>query len=239
MNDIAPPQAAPATPSTQTATPPAAPTTQAFIEPYSHASINEAQGAQIVRDIQKDLATGKISQAVADERFAQMNTPMDQRVPPPDTRTDEQKLIDTHFPPAKENDYLIRYYPPGQEPAVMPKELTEFDQTARACLTAAEFSRELGNSLITTIEQVTRTTKGMTPNQLEAYGQAEYAKLERVYGPALEEKLRAAGRMVQALEAKRPWLNSLLQSKGIGDNALVASQLIAQSELYWGRRKGR
>lgn len=127
--------------------------------------------------------------------------------------------------------------PPGREPQVMPKELTEFDQSARMWLASAEFPRELGNSLITPIERVAQQTKAMTPNELEAYGYAEFAKLERAYGPALEQKLGAAGRMVQALEAKRPGLNNLLQSKGIGDSALVVAQLIGQSERWHTGRK--
>lgn len=215
MNEPIAPSTAPAAPQE---TPPAAPTvTPVFVEPHSHAELTDAQGAQIVRDIREDLLKGKISQAVADARFDELNTPLDQRVAPPDTRTDEQKLIDDHFPLAKEKDYCLRYYPPGQEPPLMPKELTEFDQSARTWLAGAEFPRELGNSLVTTIEHVARTTKGMTPNELEAYGHAEFAKLERAYGPALEEKLHAANRMVQALEAKRPGLNRFLQSRGVGD----------------------
>jgi len=61
-------------------------------------------------------------------------------------------------------------------------------------------------------------------------------KLEKAYGSKLNEKLNAAGRMVEALEKKQPGLKKLLKSKGIGDNALVASMLIAQSEVYWARR---
>lgn len=72
---------------------------------------------------------------------------------------------------------------------------------------------------------------------MKPYGYAEFAKLERAYGPALERKLGAAGRMVQALEAKRLGLNNLLQSKGIGDSALVVAQLIGQSERWHTRRK--
>ncbi|MEP6959102.1 MAG: hypothetical protein ABI980_10275 [Nitrospirota bacterium] len=236
----------PIAPSTAPVLPPATPTdtptnTLVFVEPHSQASITDAQAAQITRDIQKDLAIGKISQAQADARFDEMHTPLDQRVMPSDNRTDEQKLIDDHFPPARETDFCIHYYPPGQEPQVMPKELTEFDQSARTWLAGAEFPRELGNSLITTIDQVARTTKAMTPNQLEAYGQAEFSKLERAYGgeDKLQEKLHAAALMIQEIEKTKPGLQNLLRSKGIGDSALVASQLIAQSERYWGRRKGR
>ena len=121
----------------------------------------------------------------------------------------------------------------------MPKELQEFDQHARTWLSGAEFPRDLGNSLVTTIERVAQTTKAMMPDQLEQYGYAEFTKLERAYGPALEEKLHAAAVMIHELDQKKPGLKNLLKSKGIGDNALVVAQLIAQSERYLTRRKGR
>ena len=219
-------------------TPTAAPTVAPVVEPHSHSGVISPEAAKMAQWTREDVALGKVTPEAAAKIFDELGIPEDQRVMSADTRTDEQKLIDDHFPPAKENDYLIQYYPPGREPQVMPKELTELDQSARTWLSAAEFPRELGNSLVTIIAKVGQTTKGMTPNQLEAYGEAEFAKLERAYGPQLEEKLLAAGRMVQALEAKRPGLNALLKSKGIGDSALVTSQLIAQSERYWGRRKG-
>lgn len=92
---------------------------------------------------------------------------------PDDMRSDEQKLIDDHFPPAKETDYCIRFYPAGREPETMPPELKEFDGHARVWLVSAEFPRELGNSLVTTIERVAQQTKAMTPGQLEQYGYAK------------------------------------------------------------------
>jgi hypothetical protein len=55
----------------------------------------------------------------------------------------------------------------------------------------------------------------------------------------LGEKLRAAGRMVEVLEKTTPGLKNLLRSKGLGDNAMVASLLIQQSERFWARRKVR
>lgn len=53
----------------------------------------------------------------------------------------------------------------------------------------------------------------------------------------LEEKLRAAGRMVVAIDQKTPGLKNLLKSKGLGDNAMVASLMIQQAERYWARRR--
>jgi hypothetical protein len=230
----------PAAPSSSTSAPMAAPTAPPSSSPVGpQGEITDAQGVQIVRDIQKDLATGKISQAQADARFAEMHTPLDQRVIPFDNRTDEQRLIDDHFPPAQEKDFLIRYFPPGREPQVMPKELHEFDQHARGWLSAAQFDRTLCNSLVTQISRVAQHTNTMTPDQLETYGENEYVKLQATYKDTLEDKLRQAGRMVEDLDKKQPGLKNLLRSKGIGDSALVASILIGQSEIYWARRKGR
>jgi hypothetical protein len=53
----------------------------------------------------------------------------------------------------------------------------------------------------------------------------------------LEEKLRAAGRMDVAIDQKTPGLKNFLKSKGLGDNAMVASLLIQQAERYWARRR--
>lgn len=119
----------------------------------------------------------------------------------------------------------------------MTPELKAFDTSARTWLSQAEFPRELGNSLIVNIERVAQQTKAMTPDQLESYGMVEYAKLEQVYGAELEDKLNAAGHMVVALDQKTPGLKNLLRSKGLGDNAMIASILIGQAERYWTRRR--
>jgi hypothetical protein len=79
----------------------------------------------------------------------------------------------------------------------------------------------------------------MTPDQLESYGLIEYEKLQKVYGEGLEEKLRAAGRMVVAIDQKTPGLKNSLKSKGLWDNAMVVAQIIGQSERWHARRKGR
>jgi hypothetical protein len=123
----------------------------------------------------------------------------------------------------------------------MTKELKQFDSSARTWLSQAEFPRELGNSLITAIERTVQQTKALTPDQLESYGLVEYEKLQRAYGgeDKLQEKLRAAAVMIDALNKKQPGLKNLLRAKGIGDNALVATMLIGQAERWHARRKGR
>ena len=220
----------------------AAPTAPAVpVEPHSHAGLSETDHAAMVGWAWQDVASGKLSPEDATKLFDDLGMPADQRVMPTDTRTDEQRLIDEHFPAAKPADYQIRYSNPGQPAPPMTKELAEFDSSARVWLVGAEFPRELGNSLITTIEKVAHTTKHMDENQLEQYGVDEFAKLERAYGgeDKLQEKLRAAAVMIDALDQKQPGLKNLLRAKGIGDNALVVAQLIGQAERWHARRKGR
>ena len=107
---------------------------------------------------------------------------------------------------------------------------------ARTWLAGAGFPRDLGNTLVSTIDKVAQTTKGFSAEQLDAYSAREFVKLQRAHGAALEERLQAAAVMINQLEQKQPGLKNLLKSKDIGDNALVASMLIAQSEVYWKRR---
>jgi hypothetical protein len=186
----------------------------------------------------EDVAKGKLSPEAEAKIFDDLGVPLDQRATPADLRRPEQQLLDAHFPVARPEDLSISYGPPGQAPP-MTKALAEFDSSARTWLSAAEFPRELGNSLITQIEWTVQATKGMTTDQLESYGMVEYEKLERAYGDTLEEKLRTAAVMIDALDKKQPGLKHLLQSNGIGDNALVVAQILAQSEHWPARRKGR
>ena len=59
-----------------------------------------------------------------------------------------------------------------------------------------------------------------------------YEKLQKVYGEGLEEKLRAAGHMVEALDKKQPGFKNPLRSKEIGDSAMVVSLLIQQATIF-------
>ena len=205
-------------------------------EPNSSSPLGELHAKEAVTMagwIKEDLASGKITQEQASKAWDQLGTSLEQRAP--DTRTDEMKALDAAFPPAKGEEYLIRYHPPGQD-MPLTTEQKAFDSDARSWLAGADFHRELGNSMVNTIERVATQTKGMNETQLEIYGRAEFAKLQRVYGDKVEEKLNQAGRMVEELEKKRPGLKQLLQSGGIGDSAMVANMLIQQSQRYFARR---
>jgi hypothetical protein len=96
-------------------------------------------------------------------------------------------------------------------------------------MSSAGLPRELGNTLVNTIAKVAQQTQRMTADQLESYGYAEFEKLQRAHGPALEERLRDAGRMVHELETQNPGLKNLLNSRGIGDSAMVANLLMGHA----------
>ena len=231
----APATQAPATPATGAPAPPTAPATP--VEPYAPVRMSPDHTAQWIELEKDNLAQGKITPEEAARRLDALGATPEQRGP--DTRTDEQRLIETHFPVAKPEDYRIAYALPGEPWLPLTKEQQQFDTLARGWMVDAEFPASIGTGLADTISKVAQQTQHMNADELESYGQAQYRLLERVYKDQLEDKLRAAGRMVEQLEKKTPGLNNLLRSKGLGDNAEVASLLMQQAERYWLRRKGR
>ena len=223
-------------PNTPTPTTPQAPTTDLPTTPPK-TSLSVGEAATMAEWAKEDLKAGKLTAEQAEKIFTELNVPLDQRGL--DQRTDEQKTLDQHFPEASSEDYRINYSDPGQDPQPMTPQLKEFDQAARGWLAGAGFERNLGNSLVNAIAKTAQTTKGFSDAQLDDFGTREFAKLERVYGVALDEKLRSAGRMVEVLEKTKPGLKNLLRSNGIGDSALIASLLIQQAERYWAKHNAK
>ena len=195
---------------------------------------NPAHVASATTFIKGELAKGRISPEAANAAFDELQTPPEQREP--DRRTDDQKQIDQHLPPAKAEDFALRMYPPGTEPPVVPQEVRAFESTARGWLVDAGFPRENGNALIGTIEKAAQTTKAMTPDQLESYRQTELLKMQRIHGEKLPERLALADDMIDELEQQRPGLKNLLGSIGVGKTAMVWNLLIQHAEIYHARR---
>ena len=226
-------------PATPAPTPSATPTTPTApgppVEPY--APVSPRYSEQWIQIEKENLAQRTIAQEEATRRFDALGATPEQRGP--DTRSADVKLLDHHFPVAKPEEFVIRYGAPGQIAPPMTPELQHFETSARAWLNQAEFPATLGNGLISTIAKVAQQTQHLSADQLESYGLLQYEILERVYGAELEDKLNAAGRMVEVLEKTQPGLKNLLRSKGLGDNAEIASLLMQQAERYWLRRKGR
>lgn len=215
----------PTTPSTPTT--PTTPTAPAH--PIFTPELNPAQAETMAGWIKADLAAGKLTPEQAAQSFDELGTPAENRT---DNRSEAAKELDAAglAPAEKPEDYVINFGVEEKTP-----ELKQFDTAARTWLHGAGFPKDTGNSLVTTIGRVAQQTAKMGPDQLTTYGQTEYAKLQKTYGESLGEKLQAANRMIHAMEERQPGLKQLLQSKGIGDNAIVASMLIGQAELYWKR----
>jgi hypothetical protein len=236
MNESTPTPTAPAPPSTPTPapSPPAAltaPGTALEIAQMLAAKTIDTAGAGRLAKA-GNISTLSVAQALSTLRAAA-------EPQAPDGRSPEVRELDAAFPPAAERDYTIRYYTPGQEPPVMPKEVQAFDANARGWMAGAEFPRDHGNALVSAVSKVIERTHVMTADQIDQYGGDEYVKLQRVYGEDLEEKLSAAGHMIQELEKTRPGLKQFLNTRGVGDSATVAALLIQQAERWHARRKGR
>jgi hypothetical protein len=81
------------------------------------------------------------------------------------------------FPPAKVEQYAIRYGIPGQE-APMTPELKQLDTKARGWMVDSGLPVPLGNSLVNTFGKVVETTGKMSEAQLQHYGETEFVKLQ-------------------------------------------------------------
>jgi hypothetical protein len=211
------------------------PTTPASPSSVLTGDLSAKQAETMIGWTKADLLSGKITAEKANDIFNQLGASEAQRAG--DTRSTEEKQLDTQFPPAQPKEYQIRYGRPGEDVQETP-ELKAFDTNARTWMSTAGFPRETGNSLVNAIAKVSQQTQRMTEGELEAYGQKEYERLQRVHGEKLEERLQLAASMIHALDVKTPGLKNLLKSKGIGDNAMVASLLIQQAARYHAR-KGR
>ena len=219
----------------------------------SHDRLNPSESETMMGWLREDVASGKLSPEAGAKAFEQLGVPVqlpaerdagDPKVwkdvfgrlgmPEADNRSAEQQQLDKHFPAAKKEDYIIQYDTPGAPPMdpMQQHNLKQFDQTARAWLSHAGFPREIGNGLVNQIARVVEKTTGMNESQLEAYGQAEFTKLEQAYGKDLDAKLQTAARMIDELDKKTPGLKNLLKTKGIGDNAMVVNMLIDQARRW-------
>ena len=181
---------------------PTAPLAAPFVEPHSHSGISEAEAAKAIAWEKDNLAKGRITLEEATKRFDALGATPEQRAP--DTRSDEVKQLDEHFPPAKESDFIIPYYPPGQAPSVLPKEVQAFDVKARAWMVAMGLSREQGNCMATIISKAIQQTHPLSANERDTYKDHENAKLDKLFGPDWDDRLNPAARMIREVDALHP-----------------------------------
>jgi hypothetical protein len=215
------------------------PTVAPQVSLHTWDTFTPTDAAKMIAWEKENLAKGKITPEEAAKRFDALGATPEQRAP--DTRSDDVKQLDAHFPPAKESDFVLHMYPPGHAPAVVPKEVQTFEANAKAWLgpDGAGLSLGIGNALISAIDKTAQATKGMSAGQLETYRQTELKKLQQAHGEKLGERLRAANDMIDELEQQRPGLKHVLGSVGVGKNAMVWNMLISHAPIYHARRKGR
>lgn len=197
--------------------------------------ISTSEAASVAQWIKADLAAGKVTPEEAAKAFDEVGLPMDQRGP--DQRSEKQIETDRQFPPAKPHDYLIQYDHLNSDQPI-PPEVQALDAAARTWLSEAGFPREIGNSLVKTIDRVGKETAGMSTAQSELYRMSELKKLQHVHGEHLAERLQAADDMLDAVDQQHPGVIDFLDTHGIGRNALVWNALIQQAAIYHARRKG-
>ena len=81
---------APSPPTRPTNAPTAAPAvTPVVVEPHSHAGVSGTEHAAMVGWARQDVAFGKLSPEAAAKLFNDLGVPVDERVLPTDTRTEE------------------------------------------------------------------------------------------------------------------------------------------------------
>jgi hypothetical protein len=226
MNDITP--AAPA-PSLTSPAP--------LVEPHPKASLSASEATTMQGWIKQDLASGKMTPEQAAKAFDDIGTPMDQRGSET-PQSAEQQQLDQQFPPAKPEDYLIRYYTPGQEPPVMPKEVQAFDANARGWMADMGLPRDFGNATVNILSKSIQHLSALSPDQRESYKEQENEKLRTLFGgqDKLDEALEPARQMIHEVEQKRPGLKDFVRVHG--DHAMFVAQLIQAARIYHAR-KGR
>lgn len=230
-----PPPTAPNAPAHTSTTPTGTP--QVALHTWD--TLQPIEAAKMIEWEKDNLAKGRITAEEATQRFDALGATPEQRIITEDTRTDEQRLMEANFPAASESDFLLRMYPPGHEPPVIPKAVRDFENNARGWMADAGLTREHGNSVVTIISKMLQHTHAMTAEQRETYKEQENEKLRALFGgqDKLNKALEPAKRMIHEVEQKRPGLKEFVCAHG--DNALFVAQLIQAARIYHARRNGR
>ena len=203
--------------------------TPQVVEPSTQASVSQSEADTLAAWTKLDLAAGKISQQQADTIFAELETPATDRAP--DTRSEDVKLLDTHFPPAKAEDFLL----PFDDQEVPPEGKTSIRTWLGPEGVAAD--RTTGNTFVKTVDEIGRQLAAMPEAHRLDYPGKQLDLLKQQYGDSLDARFAQAKEVIGILEAKKPGLKALLQS-GVGDSARVVSLIFDLSERWALRRKG-
>ena len=212
-----------------------APSPAPTVAPTVTGELSQAQASQMAGWIRDDLAKGKLSPEKAAKAFDQLGATPEQRAG--DTRSEAAREVDAMYGlPAKPEEFLVRLYPPGQEPREIPKEVSVFEGNVRGWMSDAGLSKELGYALFNTLSKAIQHTHALTPEQREAYKDSENAKMGKLFGPDWHDtKLQPVAVMIHELDQKRPGLKELVRAHG--DHAMFLAQLIQAARVYHARKR--
>lgn len=200
----------------------------------THSTLTSSEAATMAGWIKEDLASGKLTPEAAAKAFDELGATPEQRAP--DNRTEEQKLVDAHFPPGRPGQYSIPLYLPGEDPAAITNETREGVAKAHQWLSAAGASVEQGNSIVASIVQALQRTASMSSTAREADKDQENEKIFKIYG-GLDQRdaaLKPAQRMIDELDRQIPGVKEFVKKHG--DNWLFVTQLAHLSRNYDVRR---
>jgi len=215
----------------------ASPTARPVVQSGPQAALSLREAETAIGWEKDNLAKGRITLEEANTRFDSLGATPEQRAP--DQRTDEQKMLDKQFPPARESDYRIQYFTPGTEPAVIPKEVAAFDKNARGWMADMGLPRDFGNSTVTILSKSIQHLSTLSPEQRESYKEQENDKLRALFGgqDKLNEALEPARQMILEINQRRPGLVEFIQSHG--DHAMLIAQLVQAAKIFHARKQGR
>lgn len=214
--------------------PPPTPATPATpVEPYS--PVNPRYAEQWIEAEKANLANGKITPEEATRRFDALGATPEQRAP--DTRSEYVRQLDRAFPPARPEEFLIQWHPPGQQPTTLSKEDQALDTNARKWMAAMGLSREQGNGMAAIIAKTRQQRHPLSVNERENFKDRENMRMDRVHGPNWQDdQLPPVARMIHEVNALHPGLKAFVAEEG--DNADLLMELIKAAHIY-DARKGR
>ena len=175
-------------------------------------------------------AAGRLSDADLATALEEMNEPSD--APAADTRTSAQKEHDAVFPPAKPEQYD---FPQHVDAERMTPDMKAADAMSRGWLSTALFSKEHGSALATIADRVAAEIEHHSPEQHALYARSQKILLENMWGQDTDKNMATAKAFVLRSAKKSPELLHMLNETGLGDSAIIISQLFNQAERLMSR----
>lgn len=121
-------------------------------------------------------------------------------------------------------------------PGLTDEAALSLDTDARHWLSAGEFPREVGSSLLSLInDHQSRSAAPLTDVQREIDARSTEANLQRLWKDDYQNNVALAQRLAHQIEAKRPGFLKYLGESGLGNNAMFISGFTHQAQMLEAR----